>query len=68
MSDGDAWLVAANKDWLVTFHDGTTEAQTGTLWVHLGVMYIQRRTDMSDELYELHMYPLTSVRKWEYVR
>jgi hypothetical protein len=67
MDSRDAWLVAVDKDWLVTFHDGTTEAQTGDLWVHLGVMYIQAR-DGRDQLYDLHMYPLTSVRKWEYVR
>jgi hypothetical protein len=66
--DDDAWLpVNAEVGWLVTFHDGTTEEQHGTLWVAHGVMYIQQRTDRSEGLHSLHMYPLTSVRKWEYV-
>jgi hypothetical protein len=52
----------------VTFHDGTTEEHDGELLLIEGtVLTIEDRGD-GGALWEQTSYPLTSLRKWEYVR
>lgn len=57
------------ENWVLTFHDGSTEKRRGTLQIREGVLYVEVRSGgFGGYLHEQYAYPLTSLRKWQVKR
>jgi hypothetical protein len=53
------------REWILTFTDGSTEREWGRLTINDGAVWITKRGPYNGPIERQSAYPLTALRKWE---